>query len=190
MIVGLVKGSTAIESGVIFKAAKLCVCPHQFVEFGIILDNQHSAIPIVHFNCSRSDASRVLYRQPEAYVNWQKPPIDQVWRAIEIYLGFAYPGDAPPSSVKARLETLRSTPVHAFYECKSMERDSMTSPRKYSLRLGNRFYPHMKLVIEPTPDNAACMYRADTHDKHIRPGPNSPELPAFLKLMEENQKLS
>jgi hypothetical protein len=123
-------------------------------------------------------------------VNWQKPPIDEVWRAIEIYLGFAYAGTAPPSAVKARLETLRSTPLHAFYECKSMERDSTTSPRKYSLRLGNRFYPHMKLVIEPTPDNAACMYRADTHDKHIRPGPNSPELPAFLKLMEENQKLS
>jgi len=27
----------------------------------------------------------------------------------------------------------------------------------------------MKLVIEPTPDRAGHMFRADTHDKHIRP---------------------
>jgi hypothetical protein len=123
-------------------------------------------------------------------VNWEKPPIEEVWRAIEIYLSLAYAGVNSSPAMKARLDTLRSMPAGGFYDCKSLERDSATEPRKYSLRLGNRFYPHMKLVIEPTPGGAGSMYRADTHDKHIRPAADSPELPSFLKLMEENQKLS
>ena len=48
----------------------------------------------------------------------------------------------------------------------------------------------MKLVIEPTPDARGHMFRADTHDKHIRPSPQSKEYQMFCQLMENNQRLS
>ena len=93
--------------------------------------------------------------------------------------------------VKSRLDALRSSDDSAFFDSKSFERDATPSPpAKYNLRLGNCFYPHMKLVVESTPDGLGYMFRADTHDKHIRPAPDSKEYAMFTELMANNQKLS
>jgi hypothetical protein len=48
----------------------------------------------------------------------------------------------------------------------------------------------MKLVIERSPDGAGHLFRADTHDRHIRPAPGSREEAAFRELMEFNQRLA
>lgn len=92
---------------------------------------------------------------------WDRPkPID-VWRAVEAYLSAAYDA-APPSVVAERLSQLRATPEEAFYECAAFE----CCEERYALRLGNRFYPHMKLVVEAGPGGRA-LFRADTHDRHF-----------------------
>lgn len=112
----------------------------------------------------------------------------EVWKAIEAYLGCAYGELPPPGVVQKRLETLRAAGENSdFIACGVFERDSS---RKYSLRLGNRFYPHMKLSIDLRPDDAGFFYRADTHDRHIRPAPASKDYLAFSELMEKNQKLA
>jgi hypothetical protein len=58
------------------------------------------------------------------------------------------------------------------------------------LRLGNCFYPHMKLSIDQRPDREGYFFRADTHDRHICPPPASKEHAAFCELMDKNQQLS
>lgn len=118
-----------------------------------------------------------------------KLPVAQVWRAIDLYLGAAYPGP-PPSPVRAKLDTLRSLKDEDFYASAVFERDSTTTPSKLSLRLGNRFYPHMKLTIERSPDKHGFLFRADTHDRHICPAAGTREYTAFCQLMENNQKLA
>src|SRR5436305_13652543 len=107
-------------------------------------------------------------------MTWQKPSPRVVWKAIGAYLAVAYDGpaveppgvpDGTPSAVRARLETLRSTPDPAFYDCPVFEhgptppaagagagaagaaaggREGDDGPTRFALRLGNRAYPHMK----------------------------------------------
>ena len=119
----------------------------------------------------------------------QKISPDQVWQAIDIYLQHAYPA-APPSAVRGRLETLRSVPPDEFFASPTFERDKADPPSKVSLRLGNRFYPHMKLALVRSPDGHSFLFQADTHDRHCRPAPESREYNAFCELMEANQKLA
>jgi hypothetical protein len=91
-----------------------------------------------------------------------------------------------------RLETLRNTPPDSFYECPVFERDNAGGkpPTRYAIRLGNKVYPHMKIVIEPAPHGGGHLFRADTHDRHIRPAPTSREYKSFCELMETNQALA
>jgi hypothetical protein len=127
-------------------------------------------------------------------MTWPKPEPAKVWEAIDAYLLRAYPGGKAPSAVAQRLETLRSAPPESFFDSAVFERgdgaDPMSGPNRFALRLGNRAYPHMKLVIERSPDGKAHLFRADTHDRHIRPKPDSREYAAFTELMKMNQSLA
>lgn len=157
-------------------------------------------------------------------MSWQRPSPRIVWRAIETFLEVAYAplaagpagGDGkaaaagkaapagaelPPSAVRARLETLKSTPQDSFYDSPVFEiqdaprtpgdpapRDGV--PIRYGLRLGNLSYPHMKLMVERSPDGHGYLLRADTHDAHIQPRPGSREQAAFAGLMRENRAVA
>jgi hypothetical protein len=163
-------------------------------------------------------------------MSWQRPSPRIVWRAIDVYLEVAYapipsaaaqPGppvavvaaEPPPSAVRARLETLRSTPQDAFYDSPVFERQEAprppppggndpqagpsrdpaardATPVRYALRLGNLSYPHMKLMIERSPDGQGYLLRADTHDAHIMPRPGSREQAAFAELVRLNRTVA
>ena len=116
-------------------------------------------------------------------VTWDPPPPADLWSAVETYLALAYDGPPPPP-VADRLARLRATPDAALYECDVFERDE----GRLALRLGNRSYPHMKLVVETSPGGTAH-FRADTHDRHVlellRPGD-----PRLAELIERNQGLA
>src|SRR4051812_35402837 len=91
----------------------------------------------------------VKRHQGAAPMSWQRPSPRIVWRAIDTYLEVAYApvpegNDAippagkaagtpsaqspepTPSAVRARLETLKSTPVESFYDSPVFERLEMT----------------------------------------------------------------
>lgn len=125
-------------------------------------------------------------------MSWPKPEPAAVWQAIDAYLLVAYADSKPPSAVAQRLQTLRSLPPDELFQSALFERDAdlVPEPTRYALRLGNRHYPHMKLVIERSPDGRAHLFRADTHDRHIRPKPESREYAAFTELMKQNQELA
>ena len=123
-------------------------------------------------------------------MNDDRPDPAHVLRAINVYVTDAY--DAPPPlAVRSMLATVRDW-VGPLYMCPSfVKSDDGAGRPRYSLRLGNRHYPHMKLVIEPGPGSGAgYLFKADTHDRHVCPKPESTEFAAFRALMEDNQKLA
>ena len=123
-------------------------------------------------------------------MSWRKPTRAEVLRAVETYLNVAY-SDEPPSAVRARLDTLRSVPEQEFYESAVLEHDArLLHPPRYSLRLGNPYYPHMRMIIERSPDGRGYVFRADTHDHHCVPAAKSRDYAPFCRLMERNEELS
>jgi hypothetical protein len=120
-------------------------------------------------------------------MRWPEPAV--VWRAIEAYIEVAFEG-APPSAVRSRLETLRALDEKAFYESAVFEKRGEGAGARVLLRLGNHFYPHMKLAIERRPDKQGCLFRADTHDAHCCPVSTSREYTAFRQLMEMNRNVA
>ena len=115
------------------------------------------------------------------------PEREQVMQAIDIYLRNAY-GEEPPVTVRSQLAVLR-TWGGPFFRAPVFVADEQPQGRRYSMRLGNRHYPHMKLRIEPSPDASRYLFRADSHDRHVCPPPESPEHKAFRDLMEKNQRV-
>ncbi len=114
------------------------------------------------------------------------PDSVQLWRAIELYLAHAYDGP-PPRAVQQRLDQVRLSgedPWPVF------ERTMVGQTPRLSLRLGNRFYPHMKLSIDRAPDGRGILFRADTHDRHLAVPPGSGEQALLQKLMEDNQRVA
>jgi len=120
-------------------------------------------------------------------MRWPEPAL--VWRAIDTYLKIAFDG-SPPSAVRSRLETLRALDADSFYDSAVFETHGEGMTVRKLLRLGNRFYPHMKMAIEKRPDRHGCLFRADTHDAHCCPATTSREYQAFRQLMEMNQTVA
>lgn len=115
------------------------------------------------------------------------PEPDVVFKAIDAYVRVAYEGGEPSIAVRSMLATLHSW-AGKFYNCPVWVKDENISPKKLQLRLGNKVYPHMKLVLEQAPDGSTCFFRADTHDRHCCPPNGTPEHGAFVELMNKNQQ--
>ena len=116
-----------------------------------------------------------------------KPEPAQMIRAIDIYLRHAY-GDTVPLTVGSQMAVLHAW-KGAFYDAPVFAQDDYKSPTRYSMRLGNRHYPHMKLALQLSPDGKTFLLKADAHDRHICPPADSAEFPKFRELMEHNQQL-
>jgi hypothetical protein len=119
----------------------------------------------------------------------RRPDISLVWQAIDLYLATAYPKTVP-SAVQNKVRTLRLLGAEDFWDADVFERDHPVSTTRYGLRLGNFFYPHMKMSIDARPDARGFLFRADTHDRHCCPAPNTREFDVFCELMDRNQKLA
>jgi hypothetical protein len=132
----------------------------------------------------------MLPEPAEILVTWPRPPPAVVWRAIDVYLPAAY-GDAPlPAAVRRRLEMLpRDAELSVFYACSAFELIGTPAPGRYALRLGNSIYPHMKMLIGPTPGGGDFLFRADTHDRHVQVAPDSPEYRALCEMLAKNHAI-
>jgi hypothetical protein len=113
-----------------------------------------------------------------------------VFQAIDIYLHHAYAPGIPPKVVQARVEQLRRTDPAEMFACSVVEHDRKNPRPRHLIRLGNRFYPHMKLCIEERPDRRGFLFRADTHDRHVRPAEGSKDAALFRQVVEQNAAIS
>ena len=59
----------------------------------------------------------------------------------------------------------------------------------YALRLGNTRYPHMKLQIQPWPNDAGFMLSVNTHDQVAGINLSDVDAQNFRELQSENQRL-
>jgi hypothetical protein len=116
-----------------------------------------------------------------------KPDAALVQRAIDVYVNTAYPV-GPPVAVRSMLETERTWAGH-LTDAPVFVKDDPKNTTRWSMRLGNASYPHMKLVIERSPDGNGYLFRADAHDTHCCPPADSHEYPAFHELMTRNQQV-
>ena len=117
------------------------------------------------------------------------PPPEVLWRAIDIYLREAYDGP-PKRDVQARVDALRRESPATLYQSRLLECDPDVQPKRFRLRLGNKLYPHMKLLCEASPDGTMYLFKCDTHDRHCCPAASSPEYGRFRQLMQDNEAVA
>jgi CheY-like chemotaxis protein len=106
-------------------------------------------------------------------------------QAIKEYLNIAYPHSNIPENVNSILDEIQKCKKEddifnsCFFEPKSNN--------VYALRLGNEFYPHMKLSIKK--DNDKLFFLVDTHDSKARIPENVPGYERFVKVINKNREL-
>lgn len=118
--------------------------------------------------------------------------IDILRQALEIYLVQAYPAGPPPEVVRRRLEWPSDVDPATLLARPPFERVGKAGGGGapiYALRLGNLRYPHMKLQVQPWPNEAGFMLSVNTHDQVLAIDPAASDAQAFRDLQAENQKL-
>jgi hypothetical protein len=128
---------------------------------------------------------------PEQPNTLQGLPLDLLRRAVEIYLGIAYPSSEPPPAVRRRLDWAPGLDAHDLLSGPPFERVGKSPAEKpiYALRLGNGRYPHMKLQIQPWDARHGFLLSVNTHDHALALDPNAPDADAFMAIQAENQRL-
>jgi hypothetical protein len=119
-------------------------------------------------------------------VEWNRPTRSELLQAVDAYLALAYGAAAIPKPVRDRVDAIRQATDETLYAQPPFETDATKAHPHACLRLGNRFYPHMKLIVEPSPAGTGHLFRADTHDQHVRPPPGSREAEMFAQLLNQN----
>jgi hypothetical protein len=121
----------------------------------------------------------------------QRLPLDQLRRAVEIYLAVAYPDTEPPSAVRRRLDWTPGLHAGELMAKPPFERVGKTPNEKliYALRLGNARYPHMKMQVQPWDARHGFLLSVNTHDHALAIDPNAPDAEAFMALQAENHRL-
>src|SRR4051794_38227074 len=94
---------------------------------------------------SQREAAMAEAKRPEP------PEPADVMRAVETYVRLAYDQKDLPVAVRSQLAVLGSW-KGTFFRSPAIAADREDPPRRYSIRLGNRNYPHMKLAMELSPD--------------------------------------
>jgi hypothetical protein len=108
-------------------------------------------------------------------------------QAIQIYLQNAYPaGNVPEASAK-RIEPIRALPPKSPVPDALLEKDATTNAMV--IRLGQPFYPHMKIAIDHAPGCDEWLLRVDAHDRHLHAPPGSPDEKWLQQVRTSNQAL-
>jgi hypothetical protein len=131
-------------------------------------------------------------RGPSGPLDLQRLRIDILRRAVALYLALAYPDSSPPEVVRRRLEWAPDDDAGTMLAKPPFERASKASGGAspiFALRLGNAHYPHMKLQVQPWPNEAGFMLSVNTHDQVLALDPNAEDAAAFRALQAENQRI-
>ncbi len=118
--------------------------------------------------------------------------LDLLRSATRIYLGLAYPAGIVPEVVERRLVWRADCPADVLLSAPPFERAAKAPGRPapiFALRLGNHRYPHMKLQIQPWPNDAGFMLSVNSHDQVSGLDPTAADAQAFREVQTENQRL-
>jgi len=118
--------------------------------------------------------------------------LDLLRQAAGLYVDIAYPSGAIPEVVRRRLDWREDGPADEILARPPFERAGKAPGQQapiYALRLGNHRYPHMKLQIQPWPNEAGFMLSVNTHDQVAGVNLSEVDAHAFRDLQAENQRL-
>jgi len=118
--------------------------------------------------------------------------LDVIRQAAELYVKIAYPEGQVPEAVSRRLNWPPDAVPADVLSRPPFERAGRvpgTQTPIYALRLGNVRYPHMKLQIQPWPNEDGLMLSVNTHDQIAGMDLLGSDGPAFKQLQSENQQL-
>src|SRR5262245_45454625 len=113
-------------------------------------------------------------------------------RAAAAYLERADPAGVIPEVVRRRLDWPAGSPTDQLLCGPPFERAAKPPGRQtpiYALRLGNHRYPHMKLQIQPWPNDAGFLLSVNTHDQVAGVNLGATDAQAFREIQTENQCL-
>ena len=112
-----------------------------------------------------------------------------VRRAVEIYLGAAYPGSSRWRAPKMDFSggTTAVDLIPRFND--ESETEQGRRVQRYVLRLGNARYPHMKLVLEESILEHEYAFTVDTHDD-LKVSPDAPDYERWNMVRAHNRKLA
>ncbi len=118
--------------------------------------------------------------------------LNEFRKAIAIYLEVAYPDAEPPEAVRRRLEwddSLGMAELLSRPPFERINRQTSDVPTIHALRLGNHRYMHMKLQVQPWPNEDGFLLSVNTHDQALSLRPDSKDADAFRDLQAENQRI-
>lgn len=118
--------------------------------------------------------------------------LDLLRQAIDCYLKLAYPTQEVPEPVQRRLVWPEGITASQLLTRPPFERAGKGPGREepiFALRLGNARYPHMKLQIQPWPNEAGFMISVNTHDQILGLGSDAVDFEEFRELQAFNQQL-
>lgn len=109
--------------------------------------------------------------------------------AVKLYLSLAYPGRQARKAPQIDLEGGSDARdlIPRFSDESEKRAGDVTG--RYVLRLGNKEYPHMKLVLEENILKNEYAFGVDTHD-NLQITPDNPDYKRFSKLRKHNAKLA
>jgi len=109
--------------------------------------------------------------------------LQSVKLATQIYLKKAYE-NGPPAGVSEKVDALENLKVDAkFLAWGVLEREG----NRYSFRLGNLGYPHMKLVF--LLENDRPVFYVDAHDSHFNLPAGVPGYDKLMTLRQSNKQM-
>ena len=117
------------------------------------------------------------------------PRAEALRDAIDMYLSRAYP-DGADEQISRRFTVpddcdLAGWLIEAVGEPEPADAD-IDSVRSIALRLGNAFYPNMKLRLTRPPGNDIFLLMVDSHDVMLAAPPGSPDYEALEELKASN----
>jgi hypothetical protein len=118
--------------------------------------------------------------------------VDLLRQAARLYVDLAYPSGVIPDVVRRRLDWPDGGRADELLTRPPFERAGKAPGQQspiYALRLGNHRYPHMKLQIQPWPNEAGFMLSVNTHDQVMGVNLSETDAQVFRDLQAENQRL-
>jgi hypothetical protein len=121
------------------------------------------------------------------------PSPQQIRQALEIYLAFAYESGLP-ETVTALLPGQGDFDPAEWIMGEMVEREppdaDLDNVRTAAFRLGNAFYPNMKLRLSRPPNSRQFVFTVDCHDAILQAPPDTADHAMLEELKAHNAKLS
>lgn len=111
--------------------------------------------------------------------------------AVAIYLRSAYAESKLPEAIQRRLDWFDSPRLDEILARPPFERTPRRDdrPESCALRLGNSYYPHMKLVVTPWEWRRGKLLSVDSHDQLQISADKSEEKKALELLQAHNARI-